>query len=86
MGKYNKTIIAPIRKSKRRNTKLYVALIAYNEEKAEMLSFVKENENFFEEYKIIATNAPGKLINEHNNLSVVQILSGPLGGIYKSEV
>ncbi len=80
MEKYTKTIIAPLKKNTKKEGKLSIALIAHDGKKAEMLSFVKENENFFRKYTIIATRATGELINNHTNLSVIQMLPGPLGG------
>lgn len=76
----NKTIIVPLKKNSRKDSRLCVALIAHDGKKAEMLSFVKENEKFFLECNIIATNSTGELIDKHTNLSVVKMLSGPLGG------
>ena len=80
MENQNKTIIVSFKNNKRKDKILCVALIAHDGKKAEMLSFVKENESFFKEYHIIATNSTGQLINNHTNLSVIQLLSGPLGG------
>jgi hypothetical protein len=48
MEKYTKTIIAPLKKNTKKEGKLSIALIAHDGKKAEMLSFVKENENFFQ--------------------------------------
>jgi len=80
MEKQNITIIVPFKNNKRKDTKLCVALIAHDGKKAEMLSFVKENERFFQDCNVIATNSTGELINQHTSLSVVKMLSGPLGG------
>ncbi len=80
MIRYNKTIAVPNNKNKRKENNLCIALIAHDGKKAEILSFVKENEVFFQRYKLIATHSTGELINEHTNLTVIQMLSGPLGG------
>lgn len=80
MEKQNKTVIVPFNNNKRKDSKLCVSLIAHDGKKAEMLSFVKENEKFFQDYHVIATNSTGELINRHTNLSVTKMLSGPLGG------
>jgi len=64
----------------RKDNKFWVALIAHDGKKAEILSFVKENEKFLQDCHTIATNSTGELINKHTNLSVVKMLSGPLGG------
>jgi len=80
MEKYTKTIIASFKKNKKKEGRLSVALIAHDGKKAEMLSFVKENEDFFRECSVIATRATGELINNYTNLSVIQMLPGPLGG------
>lgn len=80
MEERNKTIIVPFKNNRRKDAKLCVALIAHDGKKAEMLSFVKENEAFFQEYHVIATNSTGELINSHTSLEVTKMLSGPLGG------
>ncbi len=80
MENQNKTIIVPFKNNERKDKRLCVALIAHDGKKAEMLSFVKENELFFQDYKVISTNSTGELINRHTNLSVRKMLSGPLGG------
>lgn len=76
----HKTVVVPIKKNKKRDARLCVALIAHDGKKAEMISFAKENEQFFMNCNMIATKSTGQLINERTNLSVVQMLSGPVGG------
>jgi len=76
----HKTVVVPIKKNKKRDARLCVALIAHDGKKAEMISFAKENEEFFKDCNMIATKSTGQLINERTNLSVVQMLSGPVGG------
>lgn len=56
-----------------------LALIAHDGKKAEMISFVKDNINFFKNFDIIATSTTGKLVSGAG-LKVKRYLSGPLGG------
>ena len=55
-------------------------MIAHDGKKTEILSFVKENEEFFKGCRVIATNSTGQLISDHTSISVIRMLSGPLGG------
>ena len=80
MVRYNKTIAVSAKKNKRKKADFCIAMIAHDGKKAEMVSFVKEHEAFFSKHHLIATHSTGQLINEHTSLSVIQMLSGPLGG------
>lgn len=77
---FNKTIAVPTNKYQKKEKDICIALIAHDGKKADMVSFVKENEGFLKNYQLIATHSTGQLINEHTSLSVIQMLSGPLGG------
>lgn len=76
----HKTIIAPIRKKRKDEKKLRVALIAHDGKKADMISFAKENETFLKNCDMIATRSTGQLVNDRTLLTVKQMLSGPMGG------
>lgn len=56
-----------------------IALIAHDGKKAEMISFVKDNIEFFKNFNIIATSTTGKMV-QTTGLKVKRYLSGPLGG------
>lgn len=56
-----------------------LALIAHDGKKADMISFVKDNLEFFKKYNIIATSTTGKMVSQ-TGLKVKRYLSGPLGG------
>ena len=57
-----------------------VALIAHDEKKDSLIKFVKEREEVFKQFDLIATGTTGKLINEETGLDVTRMASGPLGG------
>lgn len=58
-----------------------IALIAHDDKKAEMVSFVMKRLDFFNlpEVELFATGTTGKHIQEAG-LEVVRMLSGPVGG------
>ena len=56
-----------------------IALIAHDGKKADMISFVKDNTEFFKTFDLIATSTTGKLVAQAG-LKVKRYLSGPLGG------
>jgi methylglyoxal synthase len=56
-----------------------IALIAHDGKKAELISFVKDNLEFFRSYDLIATRTTGNLVAS-TGLSVKKKLSGPIGG------
>jgi methylglyoxal synthase len=60
-------------------TKKTIALIAHDGKKAELISFVKDNLEFFKKYNLIATRTTGNLVSDAG-LKVKKKLSGPLGG------
>jgi methylglyoxal synthase len=57
-----------------------IALIAHDNRKAQMIKFVQEFREAFEEHELYATGTTGRLISEQTGLSVHAFLSGPLGG------
>jgi methylglyoxal synthase len=63
----------------KKNYKKTIALIAHDGKKAEMIAFVKDNFNVFNNFSLIATGTTGKHI-EQTGLKVKKMLSGPLGG------
>lgn len=62
------------------DTKKVIALIAHDGRKQDMVAFALKNEPFLSNYVIIATNTTGKMLSENTQLTVKQMLSGPLGG------
>jgi len=56
------------------------ALIAHDDLKDEMVSFIKENEQILSKYTFYATGTTGKRLLEHTNLKIFPLLSGPYGG------
>lgn len=56
-----------------------IALIAHDGKKTEMITFVKNNLNFFKSFHLIATATTGKYVQQ-TGLKVTRMLSGPMGG------
>jgi len=59
--------------------KLNFAVIAHDEKKASMVSFIMKRLDFFKETNIFATGTTGRHI-EQAGLNVNKLKSGPLGG------
>lgn len=58
-----------------------VALLAHNNMKAQMASFVELNTDFFKHCRILTTGSTGKILEDKLGLDVHhKVASGPLGG------
>lgn len=57
-----------------------IALIAHDNMKDEIVTFVKENLDFFKEFELVATGTTGKRITEATGLTIHRYQSGPIGG------
>lgn len=57
-----------------------IALIAHDQKKDELVTFVKEHVDFFKNYKLVATGTTGGRIIDATGLDIRKYLSGPLGG------
>jgi len=57
-----------------------IALIAHDDEKPEMIDFVRAHEDILSEFDLVATGTTGKRIMEETGLDVERKQSGPLGG------
>ncbi len=57
-----------------------IALIAHDNMKDEIVTFVKENLDFFKEFELVATGTTGKRIAEATGLTIHRYQSGPIGG------
>lgn len=59
----------------------YVALVAHDSKKSELIEFVRKHRAYFESRNIIATRTTGQRISTELNLSLARTtLSGPMGG------
>jgi methylglyoxal synthase len=58
----------------------YVALIAHDDKKDDIIEFVKQNRDLLSSQRLVATNTTGTTIERETGLSVTKMLSGPLGG------
>lgn len=57
-----------------------LALIAHDGKKADMVAFALSNKSVLERYELVATRTTGQLLREKCGLTVIQMLSGPMGG------
>lgn len=57
-----------------------IALIAHDQKKEEMLTFVESHKKILSQQKLVATATTGRLIQEKTGLAIKTLLSGPLGG------
>ncbi|GAA6323980.1 methylglyoxal synthase [Fusobacterium ulcerans] len=57
-----------------------IALIAHDNMKDEIVTFVKENLDFFKDFELVATGTTGKRIAEATGLTIHRYQSGPIGG------
>jgi methylglyoxal synthase len=67
-------------KSKKENTDKYIALIAHDGKKPEMVSLVMNNIETLNLHKLIGTGTTGRLVKESANLNIELLNSGPRGG------
>lgn len=58
----------------------YVALIAHDDKKDDMIEFVKRFRKVLSRQALVATKTTGSTIERETGLSVTKMLSGPLGG------
>ncbi|WP_088069171.1 methylglyoxal synthase [Gottfriedia luciferensis] len=57
-----------------------IALIAHDERKKALITFVKEYESFFQKHELFSTGTTGLRLMENTSLKVHRFQSGPLGG------
>lgn len=65
--------------AKKQLKKKTIALIAHDGKKAELVAFVKDHREYFQDFKIVATSTTGKHLQQMG-LKITRVLSGPLGG------
>ncbi len=57
-----------------------IALVAHDHKKDDLLDWVRVNRSILAEHELYGTGTTGKLIEEHINVVVRKLMSGPLGG------
>jgi methylglyoxal synthase len=62
------------------NEQQFVALIAHDAKKDDMLRFVQSHLHTLDQCRLIATGTTGRIIHEATGLDLEYCLSGPLGG------
>ena len=62
------------------NESKQIALIAHDEQKDDLLKFVRDHADFFRTHPLIATGNTGKLVTEVLGLEVERVTHGPHGG------
>jgi methylglyoxal synthase len=59
----------------------YIALIAHDKKKRDLIKFVADHKEFFAQHNLIATQTTGTIITEEIGLEIaVKVQSGPVGG------
>ena len=59
----------------------YIALVAHDNKKADLIEFVKRHSDFFEKHNIIATRTTGQRMSAELGIGIARTtLSGPMGG------
>ncbi|WP_419660569.1 MgsA: methylglyoxal synthase [Desulfosarcina variabilis str. Montpellier] len=57
-----------------------IALVAHDERKQDLLSWVRRNSDILAKHNLYATGTTGKLLADQCGLSITRMKSGPLGG------
>jgi len=57
-----------------------IALVAHDQRKADLLSWVKYNANILSQHELYATGTTGKVISKACSVDINRLKSGPLGG------
>jgi methylglyoxal synthase len=57
-----------------------IALIAHDKRKDALVTFVQENESFFQQHELFSTGTTGLRVMDNTTLKVYRFQSGPLGG------
>ncbi len=57
-----------------------IALIAHDEKKPSLVSFVRTHASLLADHPLVATGTTGKMLVHETGLDVEALLSGPLGG------
>ncbi|MDY6838388.1 MAG: methylglyoxal synthase [Thermodesulfobacteriota bacterium] len=57
-----------------------IALVAHDQRKADLLSWVKYNANILSQHELYATGTTGKVISKACSVDIHRLKSGPLGG------
>ena len=58
----------------------YIALIAHDKKKQDILKLTTEYKDILAQYSLVATGTTGKLIAEATGLDILRMQSGPIGG------
>ena len=57
-----------------------IALVAHDQRKEDLLSWVKHNAETLSQHKLFATGTTGKVISKDSSMEIHRLKSGPLGG------
>ncbi len=57
-----------------------LALIAHDEQKGDLLGFVREHVDFFRTHELVATGNTGKMLSDELGLTIERVAHGPYGG------
>lgn len=57
-----------------------IALVAHDHKKQELIEWAKYNKGTLAKHQLFATGTTGRMLEEELDMSIVKLLSGPLGG------
>lgn len=57
-----------------------IALVAHDNKKQELITWIKHNENTLSQHELFGTGTTGTLIEKSTGLKVTKLRSGPMGG------
>lgn len=74
------SLYKPQRKALYMSTRKKIALVAHDQRKQDLVDWVRYNEDKLAGHEIWATGTTGTVIEEHTDLEINKLKSGPLGG------
>lgn len=57
-----------------------IALIAHDNKKADLLDWVKFNQNLLLQHELFATGTTGRMLEKEIDVKIIKLQSGPMGG------
>ncbi len=72
--------MADLFKTKTVSARKRIALVAHDNKKDDLIDWAIYNKSVLSKHQLFATGTTGKLLEEALDVSVVKLLSGPLGG------
>lgn len=58
----------------------HIALVAHDNQKNNLLAWAKHNRDLLSQHQLYSTGTTGKILEQHLDLAICKLKSGPLGG------